>query len=224
MKQALLALAFLAGISLQAQITTTNTYYQSVDSGIPPGNPNGTNSVITVSGVFGNIQSLTVSLDITNGYNGDLFAYLSGPNGGYAVLLNRTGVDSTNPFGYGDSGMDVTFTLDATNIHFYQDSSYTLNSGGQLTGVWAPDGRAVDPATNGAVLAATPSTASLDSFVGTNPNGDWYLYVADMANEIQANWVSWQITVVTVPEPATLSLFAAGAIGLGIFLRKKNRV
>lgn len=222
MKQTILAVALLANFAAQAQITTTNSYWQTVNGGIPDGNANGTNSTITVSGIIGNIQSLTVSLDVTNGWNGDLYAYLAGPAGGFAVLLNRTGVDGTDPFGYGDGGFNVTFTSDATNIHFYQNFSPTF-SGTALTGFWGVDGREIDPGTNGAVLAAAPITATLDSFLNSDPNGEWLLFIADMSTEFESQWNGWGLTIVTVPEPGTISLLAVGAIGAGMFLRRKNR-
>ena len=45
-----------------------------------------------LAGTGGIITKLTVSLNISGGYNGDLYAYLAGPNGGFAVHLNRAGI------------------------------------------------------------------------------------------------------------------------------------
>jgi subtilisin-like proprotein convertase family protein len=212
------------GLGAKAEILTTNSYWQPVGGGISDQNPNGTNSVITVSGIVGTIENLSVFLNVTNGFNGDLYAYLVDPNGDFAVLLNRTGVDGTDPFGYGDGGFDVTFTLDSTtNIHFYQNFAYSLNGGGQLTGTWAVDGRNIDPMTNGAILASAPSTATLNSFFGTNPNGEWTLFIADMSGEYESIWNGWGLEIVSVPEPGTNLLLALGACGAAFFLRRKSR-
>src|SRR5258708_5106152 len=85
----IVAAMFLAICGARAQILTTNSYFQSIGGGIPDQNPNGTNSTINVGGIVGTIQDIRVFLDITNGFNGDLYGYLAGPNGGFAVLLNR---------------------------------------------------------------------------------------------------------------------------------------
>src|SRR6201999_1706051 len=107
------------------------------------------------------------------GYNGDIYAYLVGSTGGFAVLLNRTGVGGGNNFGYGDAGFNITLDDNAANgnIHYYQN---ILNpNGGILTGAWAPDGENTDP--NGSGVGSAPATALLSSFEGLNPNQTWQL-------------------------------------------------
>lgn len=87
--------------------TTTGT------SGMP-------GTTIAVSGVAGAISDLTVFLDISGGYNGDLFGYLQGDNGGYTVLLNRVGKPDNFGTGYDDAGFNVTFSDSAAgDIHLY---------------------------------------------------------------------------------------------------------
>src|SRR5476649_2238095 len=63
---------------------------------IPDNDPSGFAGTMGVSNLVANIASVTVSLDITGGYNGDLYAYLAGPNAGFAVLLDRVGVTNGN--------------------------------------------------------------------------------------------------------------------------------
>src|SRR5471032_3000227 len=88
----------------------------NVTSGtIPDNNPSGNASTLGVSGLVAAIANVTVSLDITGGYNGDLYAYLSGPNGGFAVLLNRPGVNGASAFGYSDTGFNITLDDSASN-------------------------------------------------------------------------------------------------------------
>lgn len=135
---------------------------------------------LTVPG--GTISSLTVSLDLLGGFNGDLYANLAGPNGGFAVLLNRVGVsNSASQFGYSDSGFNVTFDDSAANsIQYYQSVSHTLNGNGQLTGVWQPEGVTNNPAGDPLNFFGAPQSTLLNSFNITDPNGTWTLFLANL--------------------------------------------
>ncbi|MGA2788123.1 MAG: PEP-CTERM sorting domain-containing protein [Verrucomicrobiota bacterium] len=210
---AVLAAMSLAG-GVQAQ-TATNVFQQTPNQLIPDANPTGYSSTNVVSGLSGGIQSVEVSLDVTGGWNGDLYAYLSFGDG-FAVLLNRVGKDGANPYGYGDAGFDVTFSDSAaTDIHLYGG-----NGGDLLTGTWQPDGRETDPFL---VVSSDPRTAMLSSFDNLNPNGTWTLFVEDAATGYQSTLVSWSIEIVTVPEPATLALFGLGGAVL-FAARRKSRI
>ena len=196
------AMAIAVASVAQAQLNT-NVSFTSVNTLIPDGQPTGMASQDTISGMPGTITDVTVTLDILGGFNGNFYAYLAGPAGGFAVLLNRTGVTGDNTFGNSDPGFDVTFTDDGSpnNIHNYQADSPTFNGSGQLIGTWAPDGRNIDPeSTSGEFDAAMP-TADFSSFLGDSADGNWTLFVADMASGGDGTLVSWGLTVVTVPEP-----------------------
>jgi subtilisin-like proprotein convertase family protein len=41
------------------------------------------------------------------------------------------------------------------------------------------------------------------------PNGDWTLFVADMSGSLEGFWENWQLDLITVPEPAALTLLMA---------------
>jgi subtilisin-like proprotein convertase family protein len=197
-----------------AQTGTNYNFTFSANAAVPDGNPSGIALNTNLTGVNGSIASLTVSLDISGGYNGDLYAYLRGPNGGFSVLLNRTGVTAGNSLGYDDSGFDVTFADSAAgNIHLYQEPTYNLNGGGQLTGDWQPDGRAIDPLSNPSLFDATQPTSLLNSFGGTDANGKWTLFLADLSGGGQSIIVNWGLNLETVPEPSACAL-----LGIGIFL------
>jgi subtilisin-like proprotein convertase family protein len=217
--------AILIAVGTQAQTYTTNSYSQAVNTPLLDDNPNGASSTINVSGLFGTIVDLSVSLNMTNGYNGDIYGYLyNSSSGGFAVLLNRVGVQSGDPFGYGDSGFHVLFTLSTNNIHYYQNQSYSLDGSGALLGTWGVDGRDIDPATNSATLGNTDPTALLDSFIGTSPNGAWTMFLADMSGGYQSYWADWQINLVTVPEPSTFAqLLLAGGIGGAIYFSRRQQ-
>jgi subtilisin-like proprotein convertase family protein len=218
---AAISVLLLAGVA-HGQLVT-NVTSTTVNSSIPEGNPIGITSSTNLSGISGTISSVTVTLDITGGFNGDLYAYLAGPAGGFAVLLNRVGLSSSNSFGYSDTGFDVTFSDGNPNIHNYQVESPTFNGNGQLTGTWAPDGRNIDPQSSPSAFDSAPPTADFSSFDGDAANGAWNLFVADLSDGGgQGTLVSWGMTVVTIPEPQTWML-AAGGMGLLFALNRRRR-
>lgn len=183
----------------------------SIGTAIPDNEPMGLQDSQTLSGFTDVIGSLEVRLTLTGdplAYNGDFFVSLQCANGGYAVLLNRVGRTEFDPLGYGDNGFDITFSLLANDVHFYQDFGSAYDGNGRLTGTWSPDARTTDP---DFVLGVDLRTANLDSFFGVDPNGEWTLFVADMNGNGSATLDSWGLNVVAVPEPATLALLALGA-------------
>jgi subtilisin-like proprotein convertase family protein len=203
-----------AGAAL-AQTTETNFTF-SVNQLVPDANNNGLSLTTNLSFAGATaISDVTVSLDITGGYNGDLFAFLSGPNGGYAVLLNRVGVsNNASSFGYGNHGFDIVLSDSAaSDVHYYQSASYLLNGNGQLTGTWVPDGRNIGPQSAPSLFGSTAPSALLSSFNGTDPNGGWTLFLADLSVGSQSQLVSWSLDIITVPEPSVVAL---GIMGLGL--------
>jgi len=194
-----------------------------VNAALPDGNASGLALNANLTGMDGSIAKLTISLNIIGGFNGDLYGTLAGPNGGFTVLLNRAGVTTGHAFGYSNTGFDVTFDDAAShdNIHFYQDLSYDLNDSGQLTGTWGSDGRFIDPLSAPAVFDATQPNLSLDSFKGTDPNGTWTLFLADVSGGGQSTVINWGVTIETVPEPSTYALLGTG---LAIFLARKGMI
>ena len=224
LKPILITVALLAAVAARGQAGFTNT----VNATVPDANPTGITSSGNLSGVSGTISSVTVSLDITGGFNGDLYAYLVDPNGDLAVLLNRVGVTAVggnNYFGYGDTGFNVTLSdSSGNNIHNYQSGgvgTYTLNGGGQLTGTWAPDGRNILPNSTPSAFDSGYPTADLSAFNSTVPNGQWTLFIADLSGGGTSTLVSWGLTVVTVPEPQTWAM-AVGGLGMLLALRRSR--
>jgi subtilisin-like proprotein convertase family protein len=198
------------------QTITTNITLNTV---VPDNDPNGLATSFTFSGVSGAISNVTMSLDITGGYNGDLYAYLVGP-GGFAVLLNRSGVSSNSVYGYGDTGFNITFSdASANNIHFYQN---VVNpGGGQLTGTWAPDGENISPLSSPATFPSAGPTATLSSFENTDANGQWTFFIADLSPGGQSTLQSFGVTIITVPEPSSLVLASLGGLGMLILYRRR---
>jgi subtilisin-like proprotein convertase family protein len=192
----------------------------TVNTAIPDANPVGLTSTINVSGMYSGITSLTLTLDITGGFNGDLYAYLLSPDNTMVVLLNRVGMESSNPFGYSDAGFNITLQAAGYNIHDYQNYGPSY-SGGQLIGSWMPDMRTIDPQSDPSAFDAAPTGNNFTSYYGSDPNGVWTLFVSDLSGENQSTLASWGLTIVTVPEPRTWTLLGGGLSAL-LWL-KRNR-
>jgi subtilisin-like proprotein convertase family protein len=178
---------------------------------IPDNNGSGLAYSFNLSDPLVSITGIAVTINLTGGYNGDLYAYLSHGDG-FAVLLNRVGRTSTSDNGYSTAGFAVTFTDSATgDIHNYQSLSPTYNESGQLTGIWGADGRYVDPTV---ALDTSPRTATLANFNGQNPNGDWTLYLRDVSPGSISTLNSWTVDVSAVPEPVNVALGVFAAVVL----------
>ncbi|MSU58847.1 MAG: PEP-CTERM sorting domain-containing protein [Pedosphaera sp.] len=199
---------------------------------IPDGNVTGWSDTRNVPNSFtlglndtSQIVDVNVRLNVTGGYNGDLYGYLV-HSSGFAVLLNRVGKTSGDAFGYGDAGMNVTFndqTAETIDIHSYQTvggyNASFITGGAQ----WRPDGRNVDPAT---VLDSDSRTALLTSFNPTTADGNWTLFLADMAGGDVSTVASWGLDISVVPEPVTVALGAFGLLlgGAQILRWRRSRV
>jgi len=168
------------GLTAAAQTFTTTTNF-TVMAMVPDADASGLASVQTVSTPITNLTGLKVAFKVSGTWNGDLYCFLAhGTN--YSVLLNRPGRTDASNLGYNDMGLDLIFDDAATNsdIHVYRlqlTGSQGTPLPGPLTDSWAPDARVTSP-TN--VLDTDARSASLGSFNGVDPNGEWVLFVADM--------------------------------------------
>lgn len=179
---------------------------------IPDNDVNGWQDTRTITDFQGGgswqITDLNVTLNITDGFNGDLFGYLV-HDSGFVVLLNQVGTSEGNPLGFSNPGMDVVLDQDAAiNIH----DAVSL---GVLTGTYQPDS------------TYSPAT-SLTSFNGLDPNGSWTLYLQDMSFGDQSQVLGWGLQINAVPEPTTMALgifgvlIGGGAIGRALIRRKQT--
>ena len=197
-----------------AAVTWTDTW--NVATAIPDDNLVGYSDTRTPSFSPGMVISkVTVTLNFSGGWNGDLYAYLSNGSG-FAVLLNRPGraVDSDSDPGSGTEGMSVTF--DDTALFDLHDQIDLL--GGSVTGNWQPDARNVDPLT---VVTSDLRTAFLSSFNGQSATAPLTLFVSDVAAGEVSTLESWSMTVSAVPEPGG-HLALAGLFGGGLLLRRRG--
>jgi len=213
MKKAIfLSAILLLALARSAQADFVQTFNTGFANGgvIPDGSFTGWSDTRTLSGApAGTITDISVSLNISGGWNGDLYAYLV-HGSGFSVLLNRVGVTANGSPGYGTAGMNVTLSDAAVlgNIH----SVLAPVSGG----IYQPDGRNVNPLTPGSVLGSTPSTTPLSSFNGLNPSGNWTLFIADVSGGDVSTVTSWGLDIASVPEPASLVEGSVAVLFLGV--------
>jgi subtilisin-like proprotein convertase family protein len=219
MKSQIISCLFALGLTFSASAATL-TY--SVGATIPDGNLNGFQNSQIISGLSGPITDLNVTLQISGGFNGDFYAFLTHDNE-TAILLNRVGRNSTHQVGYPDAGFGPDafaneFTLDdqaTTDVHSYRNAAYSLNGNGQLTGSWQPDGRTLDPLSPASAFESAARSAPLSVFNGMDPNGLWTLYIADVSAGGEGTLASWGVQLTLVPEPATGNLLWLGLVALG---------
>jgi hypothetical protein len=215
--------ALLIGVSAPAAIIVNWDSGFANGGAIPDGDLTGWSDTRTLSVAPGQtIADLNVILNLAGGNNGDNYAYLV-HDSGFAILLNRVGRTSGNLMGYENPGFGPTagsesFRLDdqaGFDVHGYQQVSYSLNAGGQLTGTWQPDGRNLHPLSAGTAFDTATRGALLGGFNGLDPNGSWTLYIADVTSGGGHSTVqSWGLEVTAVPEVPTL----AGAVLLGFYV------
>jgi subtilisin-like proprotein convertase family protein len=222
----LLTLGLAGLVSCASGQGVTNIFSLRPNALIPDANPVGWQSLFNVSGLEGTVANVRVTLDISGGYNGDLYACLVAPQGLVSVLLNRPGVTASNPFGYYEAGLNITLdSAAANNIHNY-GAGFGLNLDGQVLGTWTADGRVLDPQSDGLAYDRTPSTAGLDVFDtrdGVTLDGTWTIFIVDCAGGGGASTLnSVGLEVITVPEPGSGLLLLS--VGLGfLWLRLTAR-
>ena len=204
MKSRLLLCCSLLVLVLTAQ---GGIIYSPTGGTIPDGNPTGWASTATVDGELPTVWDVTVTLKISGGYNGDLYAYLS-YGGALVPLLNRvgkgTGSEPTYSFGYGDAGFNSVTLADSgsVNIHNYGGT-------GVPTGTYAPD--------SGGVKFA-------HSFRGLAANGTWTLLFADLSSGATSTVDSWSLNITAVPEPINVALAVFGGVFVAAGLGRSRRV
>jgi subtilisin-like proprotein convertase family protein len=218
----------LAGTAQAAMYNYTGSAYD-----IPDGSVMGVYSHINVGGEQNSLSHIAVTLDVSGGYNGDLYAYLS-YGGALVPLLNRVGVGSvpatTTAFGYGDSVLHLVLTDLGANgdIHLYQQASGYAGLIADGASTWTPDGRNIRPdvSTPAQFDAAASSRLAFDTtFGGMNPNGTWTLYFADVSGGGGTSRLNdWSLDITAVPEPVNAALGVFAAVFLIVILARSRPV
>ncbi|WP_236097045.1 calcium-binding protein, partial [Dolichospermum planctonicum] len=122
-------------------------------------------SIINVSGTSGNLTKLTVTLtNLNHTWPGDIDVLLVSPTGANSILMSDAG-------GSNDIN-NVTLTFDAT-------ATSSLSEGGISSGTYRPTNNVGDSDSFPSPAPGGSYNADFSVFNGTNPNGQWRLYIFD---------------------------------------------
>jgi hypothetical protein len=151
---------------------------------------------------------VNVTINVSGGFNGDLYAYLS-YNGILVPLVNRVGTTTSplNPFGFSTAGFNNVTLDDAASAN------------GNIHGVLSP--------TSGYSYQPDSGVASLANFNSSNPNGTWTIFFSDMASgggSSPSTLVSWSLDITAVPEPVNVALGIFGGVCLVVMVARNRRV
>jgi hypothetical protein len=99
-------MAALILLATSAHAAVVQYDFPDINAMISDANPGGWSDTRTISGWSAGytITDVKLTLNLSGGYNGDLYAYLA-HDSGFAVLLNRVGRTGSDPYGYGNTGM-----------------------------------------------------------------------------------------------------------------------
>jgi subtilisin-like proprotein convertase family protein len=197
----MLTLALGARAGLVTQLFSPNT-------AIPEGDPSGiaANGNFTAAQPGDTVQSITIDLTVSGGYNGDLYAYLVAPNGTRTTLLDQPGSAVDGGFGNPQPGLNITLSdLAATSIQNIPDPA---------------------PADASSTLTGTYQAAqTLGNFGGTAANGTWSLFFADLGSGAGTPTLeSYSLDLTVVPEPVNIALaiFPVGVLALTALRRLRR--
>ena len=141
-------------------------------------------STITVSGFGSSIANITVTLNgLTHGFLPDLDILLVGPNGQAVMLMSDTGGGNAS----------------SLNLVFDDAAPTGVPASGASSGIYRPtDLEPGDTLPNPAPPG--PYSTSLSSFVGSDPNGQWQLFIVDDA-ALDSGVLSggWSLNITTAP-------------------------
>lgn len=146
-------------------------------------------SPLTVAGINGVIQHISVNFNIDHTFDGDLIINLKAPNGNIFNLVNRRG-------GGGDNFVNTTISSAAT----------APVSGGSapFSGTYLPDGASS--------VGTAPNVSNVTAISGlySTANGTWTLIVTDPAGGDAGILKSWSITITYFPPDAGIWTPVAG--------------
>lgn len=205
MKMQTWMIAVMAGVSLNASASYDYTW--DVNAAIPDANPSGfvNNQTIGLTTQGNNLPAnpiissvLGVTLSLSGGWNGDLYAYLRYDNGsggvGFTTLLNRVGTGPGNPIGSTVAGFNNIFLTAGTGADIHSVANPAANTTYQVD--------------------QTGSSTSFSSFVGLDPTaGTWSIFFADLSGNHVSTLNSWGLSLEVVPEPTNVALGIFAGMG-----------
>lgn len=197
----LFSICTLAVLSLalqaSASITSTFTYNSEFSNGtiIPDGSASGWSDTRTVGGLDGyTVTDVSVTLNISGTWNGDLYGYLV-HDSGFVVLLDRVGQTDVGANGYSTAGFGGIKISDSANYADIQTTANPLSNTSY---------NSKGSSSEGSTLAT--------AFDNTTANGNWTLFLADLSAGDISQVQSWSLEITSVPEPSTWAMIAFGVI------------
>ena len=177
----------------------SQTFLNSTAASIPDNSCTGAASTIGISGYTGSVTSsaITIKINITHTWDGDLALMLQAPNGSILGLSNLTG-SSTNS---GDNFTNTIFS-DAGTIAI-------PTTGAPYTGTYKPVAT-----TFTSCITTTITTFAAIGGGAINPNGNWILRAYDRAAADVGTIVNWSITFPASVNDQCLSVSNAIAVSV----------
>jgi Zn-dependent metalloprotease/subtilisin-like proprotein convertase family protein len=173
--------ATISGVTSPAQV-----FNSTGATAIPDNNCTGASNNITVSGYGVNLVNpagITISMNITHTYNGDLRIFLEAPNGDKLGLANGVG-------GAGDN---------FTNTVFSDAGATTIPAtGAPYTGTYKPSSTLFTTCS----ITMNRGTFAVIGGGSINPNGVWKLRAFDQAGVDVGTINSWNITIPSYSSPS----------------------
>ncbi len=143
--------------------------------------------ITTVSGLTGLVDKVRVKLNgVSHSFPNDINVLLAGPQGNTVLLMSHTGG------GHPITNLDLAFDSAATA---YLPKTAALSSGVYLPTRYDTAVAFLPPAPAG------PYGLGLDSLNGTDPNGQWALYVMDDSNGDSGSIAGGYTLEISVVEP-----------------------
>ncbi|WP_137909662.1 beta strand repeat-containing protein, partial [Dolichospermum planctonicum] len=169
----------------------TSTFSNTNSISIPDGGASDPYpSIINVSGISGSLTKLTVTLtNLNHAWTNDIDVLLVSPTGANSILMSDVGgsSDLTN----------VTLTFDATATSSLSDFD-AISSGTYRPTNFDFDGFD-DPDFFDSPAPAGPYNTDFSVFNGTNPNGEWRLYIVDDVDFDSGNVAGgWSLSIETL--------------------------
>lgn len=176
------------------------------------------NPVLQVDGSFG-----TTSLN---------FAGLTSPITSVTTTVNltkcddpisSTGVCVGSGFSFNDEIALRLISPGGTTVKLINAGTFSGQTPG-TTVTFTFDESSLNPIGGGSLVSGTFNpTGNLNDFIGEDGNGNWTLFLEDVANRDPLSVNSFSVTVDTVPEPAsTLGLIVIGALRLATKFSKSR--